>query len=119
METLFLIGQIILGAYFVFSGLMHFVRLKDMSGYAQMKGLPMPREMTAISGLMLLFGGLGILFQYQLVWAYGVLILFLVTAAFTMHAFWKEKDQMAMTDMVNFQKNLALASALLMLLALS
>lgn len=119
METLFLVGQIVLGVYFVMAGIMHGMKLDGMAGYAASKGLPMPKAATAISGLMLLVGGLGVLFRWNLTLSYGLLITFLVVAAFTMHAFWKTNDPMAkMGDSINFQKNLALAAALLMLLVL-
>lgn len=118
METLFLVGQVVLGLYFIAAGAMHFAKMNDMAGYAAMKGAPAPRMSVSITGIVLLFGGLGILFQYQTAIAYWALIGFLVVAAFMMHNFWKAKDPMAkMGDMVNFQKNLALAAALLMLLA--
>jgi putative oxidoreductase len=119
MDTLFTIGQVVLGAYFIFSGLNHFMKAQAMTGYAASKGLPAPSASVLLSGVLLVLGGLGVLFQYQVTYAYGALILFLVVAAVTMHAFWKAGDPMAkMGDMINFQKNIALASALLMLLAL-
>lgn len=118
MDTLFLIGQIVLGVYFVVSGVNHFMNVQGMTGYAASKGLPMPKGGVLVTGAMLLLGGLGILFQMYLNVAYGLLIAFLVAAAFTMHNFWKAKDpQSKMADMIQFQKNLALASALLMLYA--
>jgi len=119
MSTLFLIGQILLGAYFVQSGLMHFMKLEMMGGYAKSKNVPAAKLAVLVSGLMLLAGGLGILFQMYLVWAYGLLVAFLIVAAIMMHAFWKDTDANAkMGNMINFQKNIALASALLMLLVL-
>ncbi|MBI5794131.1 DoxX family protein [Candidatus Uhrbacteria bacterium] len=117
MQTLFLIGQIVLGVYFIKAGLHHFTQLEGMAGYAASKHVPAPKLAVGVTGLMLLLGGVGVLFQFQLVWAYGLLIAFLVLAAFTMHRFWVEQDpNMKMANQVNFQKNLALAAALLMLL---
>ncbi|NQV90689.1 DoxX family membrane protein [Candidatus Uhrbacteria bacterium] len=117
MENLFLVGQIVLGLYFVMAGLMHFMKMKDMVGYAKMKKLPMPEVAVGLSGLVMVLGGAGILFQTSLVFAYWALIAFLVLSAFLMHNFWTQNDPQAkMMDMVNFQKNLALAAALLILL---
>ncbi len=119
MASLFLLGQIVLGVYFIQSGLMHFMKLPMMTGYATSRKLPAPKLGVVVSGLVMLAGGLGVLFQYELVWAYGLLVVFLVLAAFVMHGFWADQDpNMKMSNMVNFQKNLALAAALLMLLAL-
>ncbi|MFA4844987.1 MAG: DoxX family membrane protein [Patescibacteria group bacterium] len=119
MQTLFLIGQIVLGIYFIKAGLNHFTQLEGMAGYTASKKVPAPKLAVVVTGLMLLLGGVGVLFQYNLVWTYGLLVAFLVLAAFTMHAFWRDEDQnIKMMSRVNFQKNLALAAALLMLLAL-
>ena len=118
MTTLFLIGQIVLGVYFILSGAMHFMKLKDMTAYANAKHLPMPSAAVMLSGAVMLLGGVGVLFQMQLVWAYAGLIGFLVLAAFLMHNFWADQDPQAkMGNRINFQKNLAIAAALCMLLA--
>jgi uncharacterized membrane protein YphA (DoxX/SURF4 family) len=119
MQTLFTIGHVVLGLFFLMMGMMHFMKMKDMTAYARMKGLPMPSLSVVLTGMLLALGGAGVLFQVALVWSYGSLVAFLVSAAFLMHNFWAAKDaQSKMNDMVNFQKNLALAAALTMLLAL-
>lgn len=118
MSTLFVIGQVILGGYFAIAGIKHFTGAKGMTGYAAMKGLPAPSASVILSGLILLLGGLGIMFQMYTTVAYTLLIIFLVVAAFTIHDFWKAKDaQTKMADSIQFQKNIALAAALLMLMA--
>lgn len=119
MQILFTVGHIVLGLFFLMMGMMHFMKMHDMTTYASMKGLPMPSLSVAVTGMLLALGGAGVLFQFALVWSYGALVVFLVSAAFLMHNFWAAKDaQTKMNDMVNFQKNLALAGALLMLLTL-
>jgi len=119
MQILFTIGQIILGFFFLMMGMMHFMKMKDMTAYAHSKHLPAPSISVALSGMILMLGGVGVLFQIALVWAYGALVAFLTLTALLMHNFWADKEaQMKMANMVNFQKNLALAAALLMLLVL-
>lgn len=118
MSTLFVIGQVILGGYFILAGIKHFTGMKGMIGYATMKGAPAPSLTVPLTGLMLLLGGVGIFFGWQLTLAYWLLIVFLVLSAFMIHNFWSAKDPQAkMADMIQFQKNIALAAALLMLLA--
>jgi uncharacterized membrane protein YphA (DoxX/SURF4 family) len=56
MDTLFLIGRIIFGFYFVFNGFNHFSNLSMMSGYAQSKGVPAPKLAVIFTGLLLLLG---------------------------------------------------------------
>lgn len=110
-----LVGRILFGGYFLMMGLNHFMKMGMLSGYAQSKGVPMPKIAVAGSGLLLLAGGLGYLFNQYVIYAGLALILFLIPVTFQMHAFWRVKDpQMKMSDMTNFMKNLALLGAVLM-----
>ncbi len=118
METVFLVGQIVLGAYFIFAGVPHFTKAKGLIEYSKYKKVPMPEVGVYLSGIILVLGGLGILFQMNLVWAYGLLAALLVAFAVMIHNFWTVTDEkQKMTDMIMFQKNIAIAAALLMLLA--
>ncbi len=116
MEILLWVGKILFGGYFVMSGIMHFMKMKDMKGYAQSKGLPMPGLSVAISGLMLLLGGVYIIFDFYFMVGGWLIVAFLVLSAFMMHNFWKAEGAAKMGEMVNFQKNLALAGAMLMIM---
>lgn len=101
------------------SGLNHFKHLPMLTGYAQSKGVPMPKEMVMLTGLMMLLGGLGVLLGVYVTWSIYLLVLFLLLASFKMHQFWKVTEPMSrMGEEVNFKKNLALLGALLMLLAI-
>jgi len=117
-STMFLIGRLLLGGYFIFGGFNHFSNLGMMAGYAQSKGVPGPKAAVAFSGLLLLIGGLSILLGVYPTVGTIAIALFLIPVTFMMHAFWKVQDPMAkMGEMVNFTKNLALLGAALMLLA--
>lgn len=114
---LFVLGRILLGGYFIMSGLNHFKHLGMLTGYAQSKGVPMPKESVMLTGLMMLLGGLGILLGVYVQLSVLLLSVFLAVTSFKMHQFWKITDQGArMGEEVNFKKNLALLGALLMLL---
>lgn len=118
MDIAFLIGRIILGGFFAFSGLNHFMQLEGMSGYAASKGLPMPKAGVIVSGLMLVAGGvLLILGIYPLI-AVILLVAFLIPTSFMMHDFWAVPAEQKQGEMTNFMKNMALAGALLMILAI-
>lgn len=117
MSALFVVGQVVLGGFFILSGIKHFTQMKGMVGYATMKGAPAPSLVVPLTGLLLLFGGIGVLFQWQTTLAYWLLVIFLVLTAFLMHNFWATKDPQAkVMDAIQFQKNLTIAAALLMLL---
>jgi len=75
---------------------------------------------VAFSGLLILVGGACVILGCAPVW-FGVLCieLFLVPVTLMMHNFWMEKDPMGrINQRVNFEKNVALAGAALMLLAI-
>ncbi len=119
MEYLFVFGRVLLGGYFLMSGFNHFKNLGMLTGYAQSKGVPMPREAVFLTGLMMVLGGLGVLLGVYVELAVLLLSIFLVVTTFTMHQYWKIEDQMArMGEMINFHKNLGLLGAVLMLLAI-
>jgi len=116
--TLLYIGRILFGGYFAFSGFNHFKMLDMMSGYAKSKGAPMPKLSVAFSGVLLIVGGLSVLFDILPGFGLVALTLFLLPVTFIMHAFWKVQDPAAkMHEMVNFMKNIALLGAVLILLA--
>lgn len=116
MQEIYVIGRILLGGYFIYSGIGHFMGLTAMAGYAKSKHIPAPTLAVALSGLMLLAGGLSILFNAWMVTGILILEAFLLIATFTMHQFWTVKDPMArMSETIGFSKNLALIGALLMI----
>lgn len=118
-DVLFLIGRIIVGGFYLVMGSNHFMKLKDMAGYAQMKGVPMPTAATLGTGTVLLLGGASIVTGFQPVIGVVLLATFLIVTAFKMHDFWAVDDaQMKMMEMTQFMKDLALAGSVLMFLAI-
>jgi uncharacterized membrane protein YphA (DoxX/SURF4 family) len=87
--------------------------------YAKFKGVPFPAITQGVTGLMLLLGGLSIVFGLYHVVGIVLLVAFLVPVTFMMHNFWKLEDpQSRITDEINVMKNVALLGAILMLLAI-
>ncbi len=119
MNTPFLIGRIIFGGYFIYNGVNHFIGFGMMSQYAKMKGVPFPAIAQGMTGLMLLLGGLSIVFGIYPFVGIVLLVAFLVPVSLMMHNFWKLEDpQLRMADKINFTKNMALLGAVLMVLAI-
>ena len=118
MDALILIGRIMFGALFVASAAGHLTQTSDMAAYAEMKGVPAPRAMVLISGLVLLLGGVMVVAG---LWAdLGALLLlaFLLPTAVVMHAPWRVTDDAdRQAEQTQFMKNLALAGAALALFA--
>jgi putative oxidoreductase len=119
MNTLVLVGRIMFAAIFLNSAIGHLTKTTMMAGYARSRGVPAAQVAVFGSGLLLALGGLSVLVG---VWAdLGALLLviFLVPTALLMHPFWKETDPQAkLAEQGQFFKDIALAGASLMLLAL-
>jgi uncharacterized membrane protein YphA (DoxX/SURF4 family) len=116
-DYILLLSRLILGLYFIFSGLSHFFQLSSMAGWVKSKNVPLPSLMVILTGILLLIGGLSILLGIYIQVGVLVLTLFFLPVTFVMHDFWRETDpQMKMMQMINFMKNLALWAAILALL---
>ena len=119
MQILFIIGRVLLGGYFLYSGYNHFKNLAGMTGYATMKKVPMARAAVIVSGLMLSLGGLAILANRYAILGMCIIVLFLIPTTIMMHAFWKETEPNAhMMERVQFAKNIAIMGALILLISI-
>jgi len=101
------------------SGVDHIKNFNGMVGYATGKGSPMPTLSVLVWTVIILTGGFSIIFGVYTTWFILLLGFGLLPVTFIMHAFWKVSDpQMRVMEKVQFMKNLALAGAILMLLAI-
>lgn len=115
-----LVGRVVFSFFFIYSGFNHLTKLSMYAQYAGASGVPAPTLLTAISGLMLLAGGLSILLGVTPKWGSLLIAAFLVPAAFTVHKFWVIADpMMAGMQQAHFWKNIALTGACLMFYGLA
>jgi putative oxidoreductase len=116
MDVLVLIGRILFAFVFLNSGYGHFAHRKMMAGFAASKGVPAAEPAILAGGVLLIAGGVSVLFG---IWAdLGALLLaiFLIPTAVMIHNFWKETDPQARSmEMNQFGKDIGLAGAALML----
>jgi uncharacterized membrane protein YphA (DoxX/SURF4 family) len=111
-----LVGRVVFSFFFIYSGFNHLTKLTQYAQYAAASGVPAPTLATAVSGLMLLAGGLSILLGVRPRWGAILIALFLIPAAFTVHKFWGIADpMMAANQAAHFWKNIALTGACLMI----
>jgi putative oxidoreductase len=119
MNVVLFIGQVLFAALFITSGIGHFAKLDAMTGYAQYKKLPAAKLGVIASGLFFLVGGILILIGTYVDLGALLIAITLVLAAVIFHNFWKETDATAkMNEQIAFNKDIALAGAALILLAL-
>ena len=117
MADLFLMGRLIFGGFFLYSGVHHFLDTATLAQYAGAKGVPMPEAAVLLTGALLIVGALSILLGILPRPGLACIILFLVGVTPIMHAFWSVPDpQIRQMDMANFTKNLALMGGALMML---
>lgn len=117
-ELALLVGRVLFGGYFAFSGLNHFMKSDQLSGWVESKGLPASDLLVYGSGLMLLAGGLGIATGAYPEVSILLTGIFLATVTPTFHDFWNFEGEEQQSHMTNFLKNIALIGALLMALSL-
>src|SRR5436190_21290494 len=119
MDLLFLAGRVLFGGLFFYNGLNHFLHYEATRGYTAYKHVPLPAVATILSAVWLLTGGASIVTGFRPEIGLGLIVAFLVVVTPKMHDFWTATDPtLRMGDFINFQKNLALAGAGLMMLAI-
>ncbi len=119
MDVVALIGRILFVLLFLGSGYGHLAQTEALAGYAASKGVPAAKLATQATGVLLIVGALMVLLGLWADLGALLLVVFLIPTAFLMHAFWKETDPQAkQLEMVQFQKDLALAGASLLIFAL-
>jgi len=117
MKTPFLIGRILFGGFFLYSGINHLRQRKDMASYTAAKGVPSPELAVTASAVPLIAGGASLLLGLKPKWGALGILGFLAGVSPVMHDFWRNEDPNERTNnMVSFMKNVALAGAALALL---
>jgi putative oxidoreductase len=117
MDWILLLGRIVFAQLFIASGVMaHLVQRRSSAEYARALGAPAPDLLVPLSGLWIIAAGVLIILGIWVDLAALALIAFLLPIAYFMHAFWKEDDpNMRIVQMSQFQKNVALSGAALIL----
>lgn len=118
-EIIYWIGLVLFGGYFVYNGVQHFIHRRGMIAYATAMGVPLANIAIPVTGLLLLLGGLGLIFNFHPIIALWLLVIFLVPVTFKMHAFWNMTDlAVRAPNKINFFKNLGLLGAVLLLMGI-
>lgn len=118
MKAPFLLGRLVFGGYFLYSGINHFINRKPMAQYAGSKKIPLPELAVAGSGAALIVGGGSILLGIKPKLGTLAILGFLAGVSPLMHDFWSHEDpNQRQAEMINFTKNMALLGASLALMA--
>lgn len=117
MDWVFLVGRIAFAIIFISSGLFfHLLGRRTAVEYARTQSAPAPELTVPLTGVLILVAGVMIVVGLWMDLAALALVVFLVLTMFLMHAFWKVQDEQGrILEQVQFQKDLALAGAALVL----
>jgi putative oxidoreductase len=112
-----LLGRILLSFIFIKSGFDKIGSFEGTAGFIAGQGLPMPHILAAISIVIELGGGLAVLFGWKTRWVALALAAFLVVITPIFHNFWAAPPARAMSQEINFMKNLSILGGIFLLFA--
>ena len=92
MKTVFLLGRLIFGGFFLYSGLHHFQDKKALAQYAAAKNVPLPDMAVTASGAVLILGGASILLGVKPKIGALAIMGFLAGVSPMIHDFWRTED---------------------------
>ena len=120
MNTVLLIGRILVALVFVSSGLSHLAKVEAMAGYAKFKKVPAAKLSVLVSGALLALGGLSIILGVYADLGALVIAILLILMALKMHDFWTQTDAQAkQTETISFFKNISMAGGALIIFAIA
>jgi putative oxidoreductase len=117
MDLVFLIGRSLLGLVFILAGIqVHLVARKQSAEMARGVGVPFPEISVPLTGIIIVVAGLMVALGVWPDLAAILLILFLVSAAYFFHAFWRIEDPQEQGSQTgHFMKNMGLVGASLII----
>lgn len=119
MKTAFLLGRLIFGGFFLYSGLHHFQEKKALSQYAAAKNVPLPDIAVTVSGAMLVLGGASIVLGVKPKIGALAILGFLAGVSPMIHDFWRTEDsQQRQNEMAHFMKNVAMLGGVMALMGM-
>ena len=119
-DELFLIGRIVFSLMFLLYGVRHLTQTEGSAGYAAYKKVPSPRLMVQFTGVAMFLGAVAIILGIWMDLAALGIAIFVTAAGLFMHRFWEEDDvQTRQIEMAQFMKNISIAGAALILVAVS
>lgn len=118
MNIAILVGRIIVGIFYLYNGINHFIKFGAMTEYAKFKGIPLAEVAVAVSGLLLLVAAFTIILGIFPEIGVASIVLFFLPVTFMMHNFWAAAQEQQMAEIINFSKNVALMGSALMFLGI-
>lgn len=108
-----IIGQFLLGLYFLLPGLRKFTESEKLVGYMQSHDISLAPQLLLFAGAVSVIGGLLLMSgRHVKLVAYGFVV-YILLVNFMLHNFWAMNEDIVAHEMQNFVKNLAIMAGLL------
>ena len=117
LSWLLLLGRVLFVSYFISMGMSHLLNFPQHSALLARKGVPLPRAATILTVVMMVVGGVLVLFGWHPGTGAALLFGIIFPAPFFLHRFWNETDSyLRLSEFAHMMKDLSLAGAALILL---
>jgi putative oxidoreductase len=118
VDTLLLLGRILLGAIFVMSGYGKLTGLEGFAASLASQGVPLAPVMAVLAGAVEFSGGLLVVLGFQARLGALGLVVFTIAATMIAHRFWELDGAAYRGQQIQFSKNLSIIGGLLYVAAL-
>ena len=120
LNFLWMPGRVLFVSYFIALGLSHLIHFEQHALVLKRKEVPLPRCATLLTIVMMISGGVMVLFDWQTRICALILFCIIFPAPFFLHRFWNETDSyMRLSEFAHLMKDLSLAGAALIVAAIT
>lgn len=114
-----IVARLMFVTYFICMGLSHLFNFTEHAALLKRKGVPLPSATTVLTVIMMVGGGLFVLFDWHSWIGPALLFGIIFPAPFFLHKFWRETDSyMRLSEFAHLVKDLSLAGAAILVLSL-
>jgi len=112
-----IIGRTLFVLYFILMGSSHLFNFREHAALLGRKGVPLPAAATMLTVVMMVGGGVLVLFDWHKWIGAAMLFGIIFPAPFFLHHFWNETESYSrLSEFAHFIKDISLAGAALLLL---
>lgn len=112
-----LAGRVLMAYIFVTSGIGKIGNFAGTAGYMASKGMPFAEVLLVGAIAVEVVGGVLLIVGWQARWAAAAIFLFMIPTTLIFHAYWAVDPEQVRTQMIQFNKNLAIMGGMLYVMA--
>jgi putative oxidoreductase len=114
-DPIFLLGRLLLGGIFVFSGYGKILGLAAFAATLEKRGVPYASVLAAVGACVEFFGGLAVVLGIEVRYAAVLMGGFVIVATLISHRFWELEGAARQAQQVQFLKNVAIIGGFVLL----